>query len=1152
MKKNILTKLLALMMALVLILGVTCEALAEFSFSQYTAVVQKKASELYSALLKTTETGSFIDLIRTMSASHMTEINALLTSDEATDLDSYFAEMALAEYEEKNKELEIFEYVPVFPAKNYAHVAPFGDPVVGDAPAVMLLAATPLAEGDTDTTNSANGIELEKDITPTDNGYEITLKAFATGTTVTTETSEAVPTDIILVLDQSGSMSNKMTTAASVSYNLYGTETNENLWQNQNNIFVKVGDEYKRVTVTREEKDSTYTYIRVNNSTNSTNWLYNEELYLNRANLFEKDSNGEYYAITVEEAGSYIKKYTYKLPVTNVSVTSEYSYGRPDFRNREVYLKTTVSNYKYTYQYTDDNGNMVTIGTSEGNDGTTFADGTLMGSQLYRQQVTEAGTTTRMAALKTAVTSFLNSVNTRAVADNVNHRVAIVGFASTGGQFRNTELLSTDNVINYGNAINTNYLDALVSASVNGAVNTRLTTAVSRLDTGGDTYSEYGMDMANKIFAQYPLQTGEKRNRVVVMFTDGYTAPSGSNDIDYSMSDRAISNANTTKNTYGATVYTVGIFDNADPTANITDDFEYGSKDDDKQLVAANRYMHYVSSNYPSATSLQNGGNRANTKGSYYLSANDGGTLSNIFQTIAGQIESGSASTTLDEEAVLKDIIATSFDLSLPKLENGDYDPSGITVQVADCTGKSAEGVYSFATPVAATGITVTADQDKAIDITGFDYAENWCGVVNSTARGKQLIIKIPIKVREGFLGGNNVPTNGENSGIYENATAATALKKFERKSTDIAIADVVITAQDKNVYLLDSLTAEQLESGSTMKSGNVVINTDPTVANYGLETWQNAYVNITLPDYTGQAMNSLEGDTTYTLTGSIAPKTTGGTATVKSDTSDTANVYVFKPVLTFADSTENYLSAPANAADYYNLTNYKEVVWKHGDTVAAEMTGDEPKLTLTYLPTLSTWITDGKVTSTTDIEVNVNVTIVTNNVTSDVTAHCTSIRNPDGCAECSVKEVTGMTKELSPEFIVHIKNVYGELKIIKKGLRTGESAVFTVKGKVADGTAAGADRTWTVVLTAPADGVEATATITGLLVGSEYTVTEDPNWTWTYIEGDEPNKSSNTILALNAEGAPATVTITNTESDKWLHDESSVKNVFNKVNPNN
>lgn len=75
------------------------------------------------------------------------------------------------------------------------------------------------------------------------------------------------------------------------------------------------------------------------------------------------------------------------------------------------------------------------------------------------------------------------------------------------------------------------------------------------------------------------------------------------------------------KNTHGATVYTVGIFDGADATSA----GNTGGTENQK----ANWFMQNLSSN-----------NGVVQNPSYYLSAGDADSLTNIFKQIADQIES--------------------------------------------------------------------------------------------------------------------------------------------------------------------------------------------------------------------------------------------------------------------------------------------------------------------------------------------------------------------------------------------------------------------------------------------------------------------------------------------------------------------------------
>lgn len=113
------------------------------------------------------------------------------------------------------------------------------------------------------------------------------------------------------------------------------------------------------------------------------------------------------------------------------------------------------------------------------------------------------------------------------------------------------------------------------------------------------------------------------------------------------------------------------------------------------------------------------------------------------------------------------------------------------------------------------------------------------------------------------------------------------------------------------------------------------------------------------------------------------------------------------------------------------------------------------------------------------------------------------------------------------------------DLIIKKAGLKDGESAIVKVTGTVADGSL----KTWTICLT----GSNASARITGLKVDTEYTVTEDTNWTWSYSGGTVTKSYEKIQPPSDLETKTATATITNKKNEKWLYDESAKVN--NKAN---
>ena len=934
--------------------------------------------------------------------------------------------------------------------------------------------------------SSNKGMEISKTATANQDGsYTITLEAYATGEKVISEITKDVPTDIILVLDQSGSMADPI---GAVSFEQYKDSSwwGETTYRTRNqdyyeyrhnggsgNLWHKLDDDsYVSVSVRRQENPQ---YTKITNGKNNSTSNGATSYWSNRNNLYAL-VNGEYLKVTVERT-NYNGTYTYTLP-DNTQIASRSGYNQsPKFTGIEgnvIYLAVADDTATtYTYTYTDSNGNVQTIGTSTGAT-------TVFSPTLYERVTDSTSGGSKLNALKSAVTSFVNNVNQKALGadgqygtgDDVAHRIAIVGFASNSRN-GNTELLSTQNATDYWSANDANYRDALVPAcSANGNVNPRLSTAIGRLDSSGDTYLEYGMDMANKIFAQYPITADDTsgRQRVVVVFTDGYPAPSGTNDFKYSMANNAIQNANTTKQTYKATVYTVGVFNTADPTADIETNFAtsdgwsdgWGGSGNNlteqQEAVAANRYMHYVSSNFPGATSLNQGGSmnpNANPFAggdSYYLSAADSASLNNIFQQISDQIETGGTSSTLTADAVVKDIISPQF--TLP----AGATPSDITLETYACTGKDGEnytwskntdamGARATITSTDSTHETTTRNQ---VSVTGFDFAENYVGTVTengqTTYRGNKLVITFKVEPRPGFLGGNDVITN-TSAGVYENSSAENPVMTFDQPQVDVTIKEPDITLPDANVYLgayfSETVNAEDLKNGTKVKFGDdIELDLTKPNENWGLESWQTEYVTIEVKvtDKDGNEVTNFEKlteDTEYKVSVSIKPKTPKA-GNSGYDESMAGTIHVFKPELTFQDSTAYYGETVHANNDYSSNYVANSEKWKNGGKYSTDdgvqMIGTKPTLDITYTPDEAK-LDNGKYTKQ-DLPVKATVNIGTDDVTSYTTflhETCTV----DGCKWNN--EITSG----NPAFLIHIQTCTLEIK--KTGGADDESYVFDV-----------------------------------------------------------------------------------------------------------
>lgn len=1010
--------------------------------------------------------------------------------------------------------------------------------------------------------SSNKGMEISKTATANSDGsYTITLEAYATGAKVISDITKDVPTDIILVLDQSGSMKDNIGT---VSFEQYKDESdrwsttyhtrNQDYYEyrhngGSSNLWHKLADgSYVSVSV---KKSTEYTALSTSLVNYASSWgSISTSCYFYYANNLYEKVGEEYKKVEVDrQRNGYTYLYTYTF-YDGSTVTSSGNDTVPNLGSHTP-LYTPASdgaNTVYTYTYTDSNGNVQTIGTSTGAT-------TVFSPTLYKRVTDNNSGGSKLNALKSAVTSFVNNVNQKALGadgqygtgDDVAHRIAIVGFASNSRD-GNTELLSTQNETDYWSANDANYRDALVPAcSANGNVNPRLSTAIERLGSSGDTYLEYGMVMANKIFEQYPITADDTsgRQRVVVVFTDGYPAPSGTNDFNYSMANNAIDKANTTKQTYKATVYTVGVFNTADPTADIETNFatddgwwsdgwgESGNNlTDQQEAVAANRYMHYVSSNFPGATNLNQGGSmnpNANPFAggdSYYLSAADSGSLNNIFQQISDQIETGGTTSTLTSDAVVKDIISPQF--TLP----AGTTAANITVETYACTGKDASGNYTWSKNADAMGARASiSDNDKQVNVTGFNFSENYVGTVtengNTTYRGNKLVISFKVQPKADFLGGNEVYTN-TSAGIYENGSAENPLLTFDRPTVNVPIKDVTVTAKDKNVYLKGKVTADQLKDGAEISVGNVTL--DLTKENYGLESWQTEYVDITVTvkdkdnNVISDKLEDLKEDTTYTVEVTVSPKNEGTStaekgdaATAKTGTSE-KNIYVFKPELTFKDSTAYYgESVPAN--NNYSGNKVGSETWKHDDTASTDagvtMLGIKPTLDISYTPDESK-LEGGKYTKQ-DVPVSATVKIGTENVNE----HTTFVHQ-DCTTACGWENPATPG---APAFLIHIQTCTLEIK--KTGGADDESYVFDV---FKDGVKYSEVTVW-------GNGTE---TLVELPIGT-YTISENTGWSWRY------SANNGGSAALTAQNPTGSIACTNTKNNnQWLNGFSEVvRNIF-------
>ena len=957
-----------------------------------------------------------------------------------------------------------------------------------------------------------SGMKISKTATANaDGSYTIMLEAFATGSTVITEQKTDIPTDIVLVIDQSGSMNDPIGGYTYTAYRTGGYNSrnyhndeyyplrhnggSENLWHKLNN------NEYIAVSV---EQKMAYTAI--------SGWS-NRKYYDNQNSLYCLVS-GEYKSVAVRREGHLFSADEYWYTMDGQQIL--YTTGDSSIPNFGQYAPLYQSVKKYTYSYTL-NGVTTVIEES-------FGDGSSPDTQFYRRDYSSSAGGTRLNALKNAATTFANAVAAKAAgadgdistpADNVNHRIAVVGFASgqyyngTNYNYGNTEVFVGSNQYKYGSAAQGQYGNAFQDMNTSTGVG-NVSASIGTLSADGGTLTNLGLEMGNGIFGANPIAEGEKRNRVVIVFSDGVPGWSG---YDSNTANSAITQAETAKNTYGATVYSIGIFPGADATS--------AGNQNGNETEKANWFMQQVSSN-----------NGTPQSPSYYLSAADAGTLNSIFQQISDQIETGGTTSTLTSDAVVKDIISPQF--TLP----AGTTAANITVETYACTGKNANDDYTWSNNNSTMGATASISGDQ-VNVTGFNFSENYVGTVtengNTTYRGHKLVISFKVQPKAGFLGGNEVYTN-TSAGIYENNTAENPLLTFDRPTVNVPIQDVTVTAKDKNVYLKGEVTAEQLKNGATVKVGGVALDlskASDTTKPWGLEPWQTEYVDITVTvkDKDGNAipadgLKALTDDTTYTIKVTVTPKTTGSTgsagtpATEKfGENTPAANIYVFKPELTFKDSTAYYgETVPANN-DYSSNYVANSEKWKNGGKYSTDdgvqMIGTKPTLDITYTPDESKL--EGGMYTKQDVPVSATVKIGTENVNE----HTTFVHQ-DCTTACGWENPATPG---TPAFLIHIQTC--TLSITKQGGADNESYVFDV---LKDGEKYSEVTVWG----------NSTETLVELPIGT-YTISENAGWSWRY------SANNGGSAALTAQNPTGSITCVNTKNNnQWLNGFSEVvRNIF-------
>ena len=951
----------------------------------------------------------------------------------------------------------------------------------------------------TESKDPAEGLVMKKTISkdskdPADTKYTIKLESYATGSETTTVQKTSKPCDIVLVLDQSGSMAYTMNRVQFQDQAFVTTAQNVLAYKYKNSLFVKVtvDGEEKHIPVELERKivssEVTPSY--------SESWKRNSEWYdlfdssSKPTNYYYKEGNNYYQVTDVTRTGYMFYSYTYKYNGGNGSASGGNN-GTTLYEKEEIANNTYQYIYTYTangteHQVTKD-GNTSEI-PSQSND-SDFFDGT--DGKLYYSKESQTGSECRLDALKNAVNSFVTSVENDKDSDGkaIDHHIAIVGFSSTPGDsysygsgwnppqydYNNTEILTgcpitMENAPHIGTTAGESYYyptgypmngvqynaSGYATATRNALQSTKdsegkasITNAINALTAHGATRTDLGITMAKDIFAaqsddrkaQYEKN---ERSKVVVVFTDG--SPTSSSDFSNNVANAAIQEAQTLKND-GTTVYTIGIFSGADATK------EPSTGTDNKE----NTFMHFASSNYPNASSMTSSGTKA--KDGYYLSATNSGELSQIFQSISQNIHGSTTSVQLD--ATTQNIDKMSEDFQFRSGLSAEDIKNSIKVYTVPYTGKE-NSVDTFneekKNELTTAEIKVSGDQ---VTVTGYSYKDEYIATVQGENRGTKLVIEIPVEYKnKAWFGGNNIASNDIGSGIYNNnqcygtydvpqvnrvidyKIAAKDQTIYVTNNADLqGLLDYFKTAEGKE-YKPDGTNNKYVDITYTLKKGNTVIGTYKINHTESAGTW-------TLEN--GQALDpALENCTEYTWTCTVTPNQSDGKSLGVAGTGNTpaketqcgpenGTVHVLYPTVSAKDEFI-YWGETIDPDTLITVANdWTDLDSSHSNL---NLIGDKPTIT----KEAEFKAGENNNTPSKDSDYNVIAKIGEKDITKLLRDHNRIVSNPQAHDSCDDTSVVG--KEVTDkDFRIHVKVKKLTVKKIVDGNMGDTNQDFTFKG---------------------------------------------------------------------------------------------------------
>ena len=402
-----------------------------------------------------------------------------------------------------------------------------------------------------------------------------------------------------------------------------------------------------------------------------------------------------------------------------------------------------------------------------------------------------------------------------------------------------------------------------------------------------------------------------EKNKYVVFMTDGLPGHNNNDNWNCMVANNAVNNANSIKEQ--ATLYTVGVGLNDAGSFN----WKLGHSSTSSNSGHGYKYEYY---RHKSITGSEFLSQYIATKSSdgtkkYAYDTSGLNDLVNTFNVIAGSI--GDLFTVQPKEIV--DVIDARFKLTNDGLNDLATNSRLGTGKIKTNNDGSKEIIWTDSTTGSVVGkVTIVERGDGTTKITWKEQAARIGNAATENENDKGWNASFRIQAKDDFIGGNMIPTNGADSGIYLDGGG---IKKFEQPSVNVKLLSLSIGNDTTTVFKGDPI--------NTRNYGNVLAETIAVV--------------------------ELNGST-KTLT-AVNPQDNGKVKLPELTKDQISNLSIDK-VLIIGDNPDNlpykYTYPGSNEAVGYFTYTYTLAKGDNADNHVATAVGNEVekyKLTVTYYP---------------------------------------------------------------------------------------------------------------------------------------------------------------------------------------------------------